>query len=676
MRAKVNIISVTVKKIIKIINIILKKITKIIKIINFTLKKIIQSIVKCRWIIAFLLFVFLVFNKVHFSSIGVYYEMFPSVSSEVEKKNYKIFGNTRPIRSDEWLIHTPRYFSQKNSDFAKKNARVGFTPKDSLIDYYAPSKDLSLIGKPFNLGYILFGNEYGLSFYFCMLEILLFMTAFEMFFILTGKKILISFVGMMMIGLAPGLQWWLIPHVAIVFVYAMGLFSLAYYFFTTKNKLAKTIYSCLLISAIVGFTFSIYPACQIMCVLIFGFLIIFTLYKDKRKINFNIFSILLLVFILAISGFIILQLIKSSSEAFVKIANTEYPGNRVCVGGTSRFEDLFLNLTNVFLPYFDVNFKNNCELSNFIHFGPLFLFMFSKIRRRLEKDADKDLYVGQCLYRLMILEILFMCAGFPLVISKITLFRYVNRMELCYGFTATIFTIWCFNVIWKKKNIFSKLECLIYPLLYGLISMSLIDDKLKEYVGVKLLVIEIASLSFIILLAFFRFKITFLLIASSFMVIAGFTINPICSGISPITNHAISKHIQEKVKEEKDAVWISLGHSNMGSFLMANGARVVPLNSFYPDDQEWKILNIDQKYYNIYNRYCHRLFNLSEKEQHINLLYPDSIEIFINYETLKRLNVRYILIYNDYFANLHWPKNFNVQKTFSDERISVLKISY
>ena len=644
-------------------------------ITKHAVKNLISNIVKIRWVIAALLFFFLVFNKVHFSSIGVYYDMFPTVSSEEEKKNYKIFGSDRSIRSDEWLIHTPRYFSQYYNDYKQKNDRVGLSPKDGLIDYYAPAKDISLIGKPFNLGYILFGNEYGLSFYFCMLEILLFMTAFEMFLILTRRSILISLAGMLLIGLAPAMQWWLIPHVAIVFVYAMAIFSLTYYFFILRNSFFKIIISCLLISALVGFTFSIYPACQIMCVFVFGFLTILTLCRDKEIIKFNLFSLFMIGFILLVSAGIILKLFSFSKDAFLLLANTEYPGNRVCVGGVSRFEDLFTSLTSLFLPFMDVNVKNNCEVATFIHFGPLFLFMFYKIRKHLQDNRDKDVYIGVFLYYLIIVEIIFMCAGFPLIISQLTLFKYVNRMEMCYGFTSTIFTVWGLNVIWRKKNIFTKTECIIYVLVYAILMLSFIDLKLKEYVSFSLLLVEVLVLSLMILLGFLGLKKSFFLFVSCFMFMSGFTINPICVGISPITNHSISKFIQQRVNENESSIWISLGNSYIGSFLMANGARMIPFNSFYPDKQEWKLLNINQKYYDLYNRYCHRLFYLSDKEQYIKLVNPDLIQIFINYETLKKLNVKYIAIDDEYLKTLNWPKTFHLKKIFTQDHISILKMS-
>ncbi|MCI1769493.1 MAG: hypothetical protein LKM40_04940 [Mageeibacillus sp.] len=85
----------------------------------------------------------------------------------------------------------------------------------------------------------MFGNEIGLSWYWCGLMIMLFMTAFEMFWILTKKDAVLSLAGMLLIGFSPAMQWWMIPHITIVFVYAMALFDIGYYFFFAKKKMDK-----------------------------------------------------------------------------------------------------------------------------------------------------------------------------------------------------------------------------------------------------------------------------------------------------------------------------------------------------------------------------------------------------------------------------------------------------
>ncbi len=647
--------------------------------VSFNVRDIISNIVKFRWLIAIIFFIICVFLKLHFSSIDEFNKFLPTVLSEREVNMYNIHGKSRAIRSDEWMVHTCRYFSQKYNNYAKYSTRNSISPTNMVIDYYAPVKDITLIGKPFNLGYILFGNERGLSWYFCMMQILLFMVAFEMFLILTKRKILTSAVGMLMIGFSPCMQWWLIPHITILFIYAMSIFSLGYYFFVANKAWLKILSSCLLVSAIVGFCISIFPSCQVVCGLVVFFLLMAVLVRDREKIYIfkSKWFIFRFLFVFLFVAGVILEFIITSKLDFAILLGTEYPVGRVCTGGLDRIEDIFTNLTSLFLAYKDSNYLNNCEVSSFIHFAPLFLVLYSKIAKRLAKYERKSLKVGKMLVIIILVELLYMCAGFSEALSELTLFKYVNRMNICYGWTATIFTVWCINIIWTHKNIFKYWEYILYPLLYGFVYFNIIDNQTRQYCSLRWLFLEIVCFVIILIFVLMQYKKTASFLIASVMVFAGAEVNPICSGISPIVNHPISEFVNERATLNSDDIWISLGgHSSiMGTFLMANGARSLSTTNFYPDIDEWKLLNIDEKYYRIYNRYAHCNFYLTNGSQNVELASEDSIKININPITLKRLNVKYILTTADYLKDFDM-QYFNVKPIFKQDNFEIYELNY
>lgn len=53
---------------------------------------------------------------------------------------------------------------------------------------------------------------------------------------------------------------------------------------------------------------------------------------------------------------------------------------------------------------------------------------------------------------MLLVQIIYMCIGFPEWLSRITQFKYINRMETSYGWLAAIFTIWSIYAIWKYKG--------------------------------------------------------------------------------------------------------------------------------------------------------------------------------------------------------------------------------
>ena len=637
-----------------------------------------EFFLRCRWFIAFLVFVVLVLSKIHFSSIGVYYRVFPAVCSQEEKEKYRIFGEDRPVRSDEWSVHTPKYFAQKGNDFKRYSNKGTISKMNEVLDYYAPILDLTLIGKPFNLGYILFGNEYGLSFYSCMLMILLFMTAFEMFLIITKRSVLVSLMGMFFIGFAPAMQWWLVPHITIVFVYAMGLFSLGYYFLTSKNLIKRIILSILLVSAIIGFVLSIFPSCQLVCALVDIFLLIATLIRDREKIYFKMSSIILILLIFLSSMGIILDFIISSKEDFLLFLNTDYPGQRFWTGGNHRLEDIFPSFTNLFLPYKDVKFSNNSEISNFVHFAPFFLLIYGKIYSRLKKDSDRNIYVLNTFFVIIVIEIIFMCVGFSEFLSMITLFKYANRMYICYGWTATIFSVFCFSLFSNKKDILKRYQCFLFPFLYAILYLSLVDSRMQEYFPLCWLIFE--AFLFTLILYLVIFKLEKLACFNTFLVMfaCGFFVNPICRGASPIFNHPISKFVEERVEKNKEDLWLSVGEESclLGNYLLANGARVLSTTHFYPDRELWRILDVDEKYYPFFNRYAHNKYYISEGKTNIKLDRTDCIHIFINPYLLKKLNVKYLFLRKSYFNKIKNLIPFKMEKRFKQDEFLVFELLY
>ena len=60
-----------------------------------------------------------------------------------------------------------------------------------IIGYNSPVKDISLLAKPLTWGYVLLGNEYGLSWYFSLKIILLVLISYEfaMILIQNNKKV-------------------------------------------------------------------------------------------------------------------------------------------------------------------------------------------------------------------------------------------------------------------------------------------------------------------------------------------------------------------------------------------------------------------------------------------------------------------------------------------------------
>lgn len=110
---------------------------------------------RCRWALALPVFCLCVCLRLHGSSIGVYDEVFPT---QITAEESTLFGAPRWIRSDEFGVATPKYFSQAANGYALYSQQMSLSPTNIVLDYYSPVRDWTILGKPMAWGFLLFGN--------------------------------------------------------------------------------------------------------------------------------------------------------------------------------------------------------------------------------------------------------------------------------------------------------------------------------------------------------------------------------------------------------------------------------------------------------------------------------------------------------------------------------------
>ena len=445
-----------------------------------------KKIIDKRYLIFLLLFIFCLIFKLHGSSIGVYNNY---LNDNTVKSKTELIGVSRGIRSDEWMVHTPYYFSQKYNNFNKYSKQMSYSGQNMIIGYNAPVKDITTISKPFTWGYLLFGNEYGLSWYWCLKLLLLILMSFEIMMIITKNNNKISVFGTILIAFAPPIQWWFIPHITDVFFWAITVIVLTYHFFTAKTKKKKILFTVLTPITYIGYVLALFPSIQVPLAYISLALIIGFLIRDKDKITFKKNEWPRILFVLIIFISILSYFIITSIQDIKLLMNTVYPGSRVSTGNDNLYKDIFTDLTTLFLPYKGITYLNNCEASTFIHLCPLFLTVFKDIRKKIKNK--KDYLIGKILLASIIVELSFMLVGFPELLSNILLFKYINRMNLVYGFTALLFTLWSIYVIYKYKVNFKIKNIIIAITVFSVSYLITITNEQLNYLPIYVYIIEI-----------------------------------------------------------------------------------------------------------------------------------------------------------------------------------------
>ncbi|MBQ6147577.1 hypothetical protein IJI70_01915 [Candidatus Saccharibacteria bacterium] len=631
------------------------------------LKAFVDWCIRWRYLIALIVFVFCVVFKLHGSSIGVYNYMFDN--SQTYNTEQNIIGKSREIRSDEFLVHTPYYMSQLYNNYEKNSDMMSLSGQDMIIGYNAPVLDITILSKPFCWGYILLGNEYGLSWYWCMKLILLVLVSFELCMIITEKNKKLSLLGSLLVAFSPLVQWWFVPHIVDVFFWGMSLLVLAYHFFTAKETRYKLLFSILLSLSAITFVLALFPSLQLSVGLSSITLLVAFLIRDKKQISFkkkDWWQILIMaLFVLGVLGYTLY----TSKDAISALTNTVYPGKRSSLGGTNTIEDLFTSLVVFTLPFKNITFSNNCEVSTFIHFAPLFLMLYCIFHKKLAKN--RNMVVGRAFVLCISVMAVFMLAGFPELLAKLTGFTYINRMDQAYGLIATLFTIWGIDIVWRNRGILSKKAIYISTGLYTLSYILFLDAKKLTYLQLwqyLIIIIGLGGLAFLMLKNTHKTKIIFTLAMISLILISGCTINPIAHGITSLTNHPLEQKIHELSTSNPDARWLAVGEIKLSALGIVNGAKVINAVNFYPDYGKWQILDEDGEYDNIYNRYAHIFTNMTnEKTEFLSGPTADTMILNLNYEDSDKLSIRYLLtagklenetpyfkeIYNDIEGNYH-----------------------
>lgn len=287
-----------------------------------------------RFSIAGVAFAIIVLMEYSGSSIGVYSGILQGESTDTYFT--PVLGKYRSIRSDEWVVNTPIFVSQgmdQDNPYGYHNNNLRGTTTDMFSLVSPAVKDILIVAKPFNIGYLLFGVAKGLSFAWYGKWIALILVAFEFFMLITDKKKVISLCGMILVVFSAATQWWNMTEFMLWGMFALLL--LDKYFRTDKVK-TKLLTAVGLFLCAVSYIFLLYPAWQLSFGYIYLAIFIGLVIKNRKIYRFRakVDIPIIAVVIVAIGG-IGLRYLAMSQEALQAVLNTDYPGARFELGGRS-----------------------------------------------------------------------------------------------------------------------------------------------------------------------------------------------------------------------------------------------------------------------------------------------------------------------------------------------------
>ncbi|KKT74963.1 MAG: hypothetical protein UW69_C0023G0010, partial [Microgenomates group bacterium GW2011_GWA2_44_7] len=273
------------------------------------------------------------------SSIGIYHQIFYGSTPDPNL----LVNSPQPIRSDEWVVSTPKIIGQSSNGFQIVNNNVGMGENQSVL-VGAPTIDWSTLFHPDNFGFFVlpldnaFALKWWLPAYLLTLAVYFFVLVF-----LPKKRLLASIISLGFL-FSPFIQWWG-AYTPLIWV------LLGFVAFTKllheRRMVFEILWGMLFAYAAVCFALILYPAFLIPALFAIAALAIgYTIdhFADiKRKDLVRKCIIVVAAGLVAITT--VLMFMASHRSVTDIIQGTVYPGHRVVTSGGSSLPHLLASQT-------------------------------------------------------------------------------------------------------------------------------------------------------------------------------------------------------------------------------------------------------------------------------------------------------------------------------------------
>lgn len=616
----------------------------------FKLSNMYEFIHKNRYKIACAFLLFVTVFKYSGSSITSYHEFLGLQPNHDDTRYHTLLGKVRTIRTDEWATSTTYLLSQSNSAnaFSYFSNVLRGTETEMFTVAKAPVLDILMLGRPFQIGFLLLGNDMGFSFYWYARLVAMMLGAYELCLILTNKNKKISLCGMLVITFSAAVQWWYCMH---VLIYGQIVIVLIDRFMNTNKKRNKYLCALGILIAGLSYVLELYPAWQLSFGYLFLAMVIWILIKNIKYGNYKFTKHDVAVIVITILCLVLLigrwyMLSKDTIEATM---NTDYPGERQEVGGGAI--NLYSYFYNIFFARED--YLNPCEYSSMLSLFPIpmILGLIYVIRNK------KDLHFWIPMLVVSGFLSIWCVYGFPAWLANITLMSMTTagRVSIPVGTACIYMLIYLMANIKKEDKFISKNAAIVLSgtfilfiiykakttigyaeefhyldkfkilvageiflgLIFGILNMQ--NDKIKNYTLYGLIAVAL---------------------------ITGLGVNPVIRTTDVFTTKPVAVKMQEIKAEDPDAIWVVHdGGWYLNDYAVANGIRTLNSTNIYPNMELYETILGDkaEEKREIYNRYAHVNFEITNEESNVELLYADNVAIKLNYNDLEKLDIEYIL---------------------------------
>lgn len=636
--------------------------------------KMYKFIFKYRFWISAALLGFCVIFELSGSSIGNWVQYFGDLAEGANT----VYGIPRMIRSDEWAVNTPMALSQVYNMTERfpyfSDVMRGGSLTDMFIVYGQPVLNIAVLFRPFHWGYLLFGAEKGLAFFWYGRLIALFLVTFEFSRVITNDNKILSLMTAVLITFAPIVQWWFaVNGIAEILIFGQLILLLIYNYMKTESYKKRLIYALLFVIAAGGYILVFYPAWQVCAAYVWLGFFIWIVIDNYKGFKFNKKDLLILALVILLLfgglGYIILK----SKDTIKAVMGTVYPGSR-CETGGGGIKFYIRYVINLFLPFkSDAIPTNECEEAVFFDLFPIgYILAFYVIC--IEKNKDKLLRILLIICAFLNLWILL---SFSEIIAKGTLMFSVTSSR-CYFAIGLINIFILIRSIVLIKEFVSKKGCLILSATISLFLTVIGKTIYSEYLtrGMSFIIFFVLGIGFYLFFISYKSvrKIPLLIYCVITVFVTGICVNPVEKGLGAVYNNELINAIRE-INENDSGIWVFEGLGfPMNNYPVMAGVPTLNSTNVYPDLEKWHKIDTDREYEDVYNRYAHIIVEIErENESRFYLNNADVFTLYLNALGLQKLNVKYIISVND-LETFNNGVTFN--KIFEEGAFKIYKTDY
>jgi len=609
---------------------------------------------------------------------------FVNAKSFIKTDEIPIFGNVKPIRSDEHTVLTPSAIAQYNSkpQFPVINHNLGEEGQNMLITHMTsvPVWHISAIARPATWGFFFLDLRSALSWYWLF-------PIYGCLFAFWGVVATISkldwrtsFLFSLWFCVSPYVAAWS-NWPAYVALFPSLMFLCFVYIFKQESRIKNYLAGIVLGVAIAGFVLVLYPPWQITLGYLFVILSIAYFIREKLYQNFNAVVLQSLALSLLIAGAILYCWFIDARSAIELMSNTIYPGQRQTLsGGTVTLPWLLKGFTNFILysmPDFGVKSgsgisQNPSEIASFYYLFIPIIFLF--VKKVINKQID---ILSWGLVIFAIFTIIFMCVGLPQEFARISLWGRLpaERADFALG---VAYILLCALLLKNPSNCLNEgfnIIALLISIIWIFIviwAIQCLPVQINKVISTENLVIT-AILTTVCgyYLASGQTKI-FIYCMLGLSLASTFAFNPIAIATNEVSIKEPIKNIIDKDFNPSDTILVLEDESAAAFF--AAGKHVINGIFYYPQFDFWK--KLDPKGYNkqIYNRYYHLwcIGSNYQYTQEYDFYSPQADYVVINLNLskfdFKIIGAKFIVAPPKYAVYLE--KNTSIHKIFNDSGIT------